>query len=66
MTTNERDENKAAGDLAHSIADYAERCVGPDGTVVRVPADDAPLVRIALVSRIAEAAMKILDERASL
>lgn len=54
-------ESKTTGEMAFAIAALAERCVGPDGTVVRVPAEDAPILRSAFISRLAEAAVKILD-----
>ncbi len=54
-------EVTTTGNMAIALAELARRCVGPDGTVVKVPADDAPILRSAFISRIAEAAMKILD-----
>jgi hypothetical protein len=54
-------ETKVTGELAFAMAELARRCIGPEGTVVRVAADDAPLVRSAFISRLAEAALKILD-----
>lgn len=59
MTHNEA---RTAGSMAIAMAELARRCVGPDGTVARVPAEDAPILRSAFISRLAEAAMKILDE----
>jgi|GEM_PF-2761162 len=60
----ERDEVIVTGGLAIAMADHARRCIGPEGTVVKVPAEDAPILRSAFISRLAEAAMKILDEAA--
>ena len=51
-----------SGAMAIAMAELAQRCVGPDGAVVKVPAEDAPLVRSVFISKLAEAAMKILDE----
>ena len=48
--------------MAIAMAELAQRCVGPDGAVVKVPAEDAPLVRSVFISKLAEAAMKILDQ----
>lgn len=59
-----RNEVTATGGMAIALAELATRCVGPDGTVVKVPAEDAAMIRSAFVSRIAEAAMKILDQEA--
>jgi len=55
-------EVTTAGSMAIAIAELAKRCIGPDGTVFRVPEDDAPLIRATFVSRLAEAAMNILDK----
>lgn len=49
---------KTAALLVHMLAQYAIDTVGPDGTMVRVSAEDAPLSRAALITRIAEAAME--------
>lgn len=53
-----------SGTIAIAMADLATRCIGPDGVIVKVPAEDAGLVRYTFISRLAEAAMKILDEDA--
>ena len=58
----ERDEVIVTGGLAIAMAELARRCIGPEGTVVKVSAEDAPVVRSAFISRLAEAAMNILDE----
>lgn len=55
-------EARTTGTMAIAMAELAQRCVGPDGTVIRVQANDAPILRTAFISRLAEAAMKILDE----
>jgi hypothetical protein len=47
--------------MAFAMAELAKRCIGPEGTVLRVPEDDAALVRSIFISKLAEAAMKILD-----
>ena len=52
----------ASGGIAIAMAELAQKCIGPEGTIVRVPAEDAPMLRTAFISRLAEAAMKILDE----
>ncbi|QDH92337.1 hypothetical protein SEA_SPOOKY_71 [Gordonia phage Spooky] len=49
------------GDIAIAMAALARRQIGPDGTMMRVPEEDAPLVRATFISQLAEAAMKILD-----
>ena len=54
-------ETRTAGAMAIAMAELASRCIGPDGTVLRVPEEDAPLLRSAFISRLAEAAMKILE-----
>ena len=58
----DRNESVATGGMAIAMAELAKRCIGPEGTVVRVPAEDATMVRSAFISRIAEAAMNILDK----
>jgi len=54
-------ETTTAGNMALAMAELAKRCVGPDGTVFRVADEDAPLLRSSFISRLAEAAIKILD-----
>jgi len=54
-------EMATSGNMALAMAALAQRCIGPDGTMVKVPEEDAPMVRSAFISRLAEAAMKILD-----
>jgi hypothetical protein len=44
------------------MAELAKEAVGPDGNVVRVHEEDAPLLRSAFIGHLADAAMKILDE----
>ena len=56
------EEARTTGAMAIAMAELARRCVGPDGTVVRVRAEDASIVRSAFLTRLAEAAMKILNE----
>jgi hypothetical protein len=51
----------AAGQLAIDIAALAKSSIGPDGNMLRVSEEDAPMVRSAFISRISEAAMQILD-----
>lgn len=55
-------ETTVAGGMAIAMAELAKRCIGPEGTVFKVPEEDAALVRSTFISRLAEAAMKILDE----
>lgn len=57
-------ETRTTGEMAFAMAALAKRCVGPDGTVMKVHAEDAPILRSAFISRLAEAAMKILDNEA--
>jgi hypothetical protein len=59
-----RNEDVATGGMAIAMAELAQRCIGPEGTVFKLPAEDAPIVRAAFISRLAEAAMKILDSEA--
>jgi len=54
-------ETQTTGAMAIAMAELASRCIGPDGTVLRVHEEDAPLLRSAFISRLAEAAMKILE-----
>ncbi|QCB97148.1 hypothetical protein E5206_09555 [Arthrobacter sp. PAMC25564] len=60
--SDKRNEGVATGGMAIAMAELARRCIGPDGTVVKVFAEGTPIVRAAFISRLAEAAMKILDE----
>lgn len=62
---NDREARRESGELAYAIADHAEKCIGPGGTIVDILEDDAFLLRSAYITRLAEAAMKILDERAN-
>lgn len=55
-------EVKTTGELAFAMAELATRCIGPNGTVLRVSAEDAPILRASFIGRLAEAAMKILDD----
>jgi hypothetical protein len=50
--------------MAIAMAELATRCIGPNGTVLRVSAEDAPTLRSTFISRLAEAAMNILDKEA--
>ena len=54
-------EVQTAGDLALTIAAYATECVGPKGTVIRVPEEDVQLVRATFIGKLAEAAIKIAN-----
>lgn len=60
--TQQADESRATGAMALALAELARRCIGPDGTVVKLPEEDSSIVRSSLISRIAEAAMNILDK----
>lgn len=57
-------ETTTAGGMAIAMAELAKRCIGPNGTVFKVSEEDASLVRSTFISRLAEAAMNILDEEA--
>lgn len=50
-----------SGDLAIEMADLAREAIGPEGTVYRLPEDDAQLARAAFISKIAEAAVKLAN-----
>ncbi|CDZ92274.1 hypothetical protein QM787_03990 [Rhodococcus ruber] len=52
---------QSAGELVLLIAAYATECVGPKGTVIRVPEDDAQLIRATFIGKLAEAATKIAN-----
>lgn len=54
-------ETKTTGELAFTMAALARRSIGPAGTVLQVPEEDAPLLRSAFIARLAEAAMQILE-----
>lgn len=54
-------EITTAGNMALAMAELARRCIGPDGTVLQVLEEDAGMVRTAFISRLAEAAMNILE-----
>ncbi|MBM4683813.1 hypothetical protein GS532_07720 [Rhodococcus hoagii] len=57
-----RDEEvRISGDLAQMVAAHAVRAIGPAGTVMRLPEDDAQLVRATFIARLAEAATKIAN-----
>lgn len=57
-----RDEEvQISGDLAQMVAAHAVRAIGPTGTVMRLPEDDAQLVRATFIARLAEAATKIAN-----
>lgn len=58
-------ETKTTGEMAFAMAALANRCIGPNGTVIKVPAEDAPILRAVFISRLAEAAMNILDKEAT-
>lgn len=51
----------STGALAQAIADEAVRTIGPNGTVLRVPEEDASLVRSMFIARLAEAATKLAN-----
>ena len=57
-------EVTTAGGMAIAMAELAKRCIGPNGTVFKVSEEDASLVRSTFISRLAEAAMNILDKEA--
>jgi hypothetical protein len=65
MSAEPVNEKTAMGGMAIAMAELAKRCIGPEGTAFRVPAEDAALVRSTFISRLAEAAMKILEEDAA-
>lgn len=54
-------EVQSAGELILMIAAFATECVGPKGTAIRVPEDDAQLVRATFIGKLAEAAIKIAN-----
>jgi len=54
---------RETGEMAIAMADLAAKCIGPEGTAMRVSAEDAPILRSAFITRLAEAAMNILDQR---
>lgn len=56
-------ETQTAGAMAIAMAELARRSIGPDGTVIRVPSEDSPILRSAFIAKLAEAAMAILDEK---
>ncbi len=56
-----QDAVKKTGDLALAIAEQARETIGPNGTVLQIPEEDAALSRVMFVTRLAEAAMMILD-----
>lgn len=58
-------EVTTTGGMAIAMAELAKRCIGPEGTVFKVPEEDAGIVRSTFISRLAEAAMKILDKEDS-
>lgn len=54
-------EMKTSGELAQVLAAHAVRAIGPNGTVLQVAEDDAPLIRATLIAHLAEAATKIAN-----
>lgn len=57
----EQSEVRETGELAYRIAEYTRSAIGPHGTVLRVPEGEAAILRAAYISRLGEAALKILD-----
>lgn len=55
------EELRVTGELAQQVADLAVRCVGPNGTMVRVTGDDVSMVRAMLIGQLAETAIKIAN-----
>lgn len=51
----------ATGILAQQMAELARTAIGPEGLVVKVSEADAGMARAVFVSRLGEAALKILD-----
>ncbi|WP_322544443.1 hypothetical protein U2G91_15725 [Rhodococcoides fascians] len=49
-------------DLVLAVAAHAVEAIGPNGTVVRVDAEDTPLARAAFIARFAEAATSIAND----
>lgn len=48
-------------DLANAVAAHAIEAIGPNGTVVRVEEEDAPLARATFIARLSEAATSIAN-----
>lgn len=61
LMTHPADEVKLTTALAHAIAELATRAIGPNGTVTKVHAEDASLVRTMFIAQLAEAATKIAN-----
>lgn len=56
-------EVRYIGELAITMATTAERCIGPDGTLIKVSEENAGLLRALLITNLAEAACERLDVR---
>ncbi|UPK64927.1 hypothetical protein MYP14_06130 [Rhodococcus pyridinivorans] len=56
-----QDEVQTSGALAHAIAEHAKQAIGPNGTVLKVPEDDAQLIRATFIAKLAEAATKLAN-----
>lgn len=56
-----RTEVRTSGDLAHMVAALAVQTIGPTGTIVRVPEEDASLIRATFIGKLAEAAIMIAN-----
>lgn len=56
-----QDEAEKTSELAHLVAAYTRQAIGPNGTVMKVSAEDAGIVRATFVSKFTEAVMMILD-----
>ena len=52
---------KTTGALAFAIAEHACQSIGPEGTVMKTTAEDAPLVRATFIARLAETATAIAN-----
>ncbi|MET3959887.1 putative hotdog family 3-hydroxylacyl-ACP dehydratase [Rhodococcus sp. OAS809] len=64
MTNNFAGKSKASPSFAYAIVEYAHQAIGPYGTLAKVHADDAPLVRAAFITRLAETAIEIMNGEA--
>lgn len=55
------DEVRTSGALALMVAEHAKQAIGPNGTVYKVPEDDAQLIRATFIAKLAEAATKLAN-----
>ena len=55
------DTVRITGELAQTVAALAIQAVGPEGTMLRVPEDDAQLLRATFIARLAEVATAIAN-----